>query len=125
MQALHTLLESSDMLTSMAIMTPRLKGLRRMLGSTGSPYLRRDSTASHYLKLLMDAVFGPADSWSRQPVEIGIDGEAMVLESPIGFRTLLGALRVRIPSSGSRMLAPQSPIPYAVCVAQLSIGPVG
>jgi diacylglycerol kinase family enzyme len=34
---------------------------------------------------------------SGQPVEIGIDGEALVLDPPIRFRTLPGALRVRIP----------------------------
>jgi diacylglycerol kinase family enzyme len=34
---------------------------------------------------------------SGQPVEIGIDGEAMVLDPPIRFRSLPGALRVRIP----------------------------
>jgi diacylglycerol kinase family enzyme len=34
---------------------------------------------------------------SSQPVEIGIDGEALVLDPPIRFRTLPGALRVRIP----------------------------
>jgi diacylglycerol kinase family enzyme len=34
---------------------------------------------------------------SGQPVEIGIDGEAMVLDPPIRFRILPGALRVRIP----------------------------
>jgi diacylglycerol kinase family enzyme len=33
---------------------------------------------------------------SGQPVEIGIDGEALVLDPPIRFRTLPGALRVRI-----------------------------
>ena len=34
---------------------------------------------------------------SGQPVEIGIDGEALVLDPPIRYRTLPGALRVRIP----------------------------
>lgn len=34
---------------------------------------------------------------SGQPVEIGIDGEAMVLDPPIRFRIVPGALRVRIP----------------------------
>src|SRR5215211_3194062 len=34
---------------------------------------------------------------SGRPVEIGVDGEAMVLDPPIRFRTLPGALRVRIP----------------------------
>jgi hypothetical protein len=30
-------------------------------------------------------------------VELGLDGEALVLDPPIRFRTLPGALRVRIP----------------------------
>jgi diacylglycerol kinase family enzyme len=34
---------------------------------------------------------------SGQPVEIGIDGEALVMDPPIEFRTMPGALRVRIP----------------------------
>jgi diacylglycerol kinase family enzyme len=34
---------------------------------------------------------------SGQPVEIGIDGEAMLLDPPIRFRIVPGALRVRIP----------------------------
>ena len=34
---------------------------------------------------------------SDHPVEIGVDGEAMVLDPPIRFRTLPAALRVRIP----------------------------
>jgi diacylglycerol kinase family enzyme len=34
---------------------------------------------------------------SDQPIEIGIDGEALVLDPPIRFRTLPAALRVRIP----------------------------
>ena len=35
---------------------------------------------------------------SSGPVEVGIDGESMVLDPPIRFRTVPGALRVRIPS---------------------------
>jgi diacylglycerol kinase family enzyme len=35
---------------------------------------------------------------SGQPVEVGIDGEAMLLDPPIRFRIVPGALRVRIPS---------------------------
>jgi diacylglycerol kinase family enzyme len=34
---------------------------------------------------------------SSQPVEVGLDGEALVLDPPIRFRTLPAALRVRIP----------------------------
>jgi diacylglycerol kinase family enzyme len=34
---------------------------------------------------------------SDQPVEVGVDGEAMLLDPPIRFRIVPGALRVRIP----------------------------
>ena len=47
------------MMAYLAMMAPRLVELRRVLKSTGSIYLHCDPRASHYLKLLMDAVFGP------------------------------------------------------------------
>ena len=47
------------MLAYLAMMAPRLVELRRALKPTGSLYLHCDPTASHYLKLLLDAVFGP------------------------------------------------------------------
>jgi DNA modification methylase len=59
MRAFHTLLHGSDMLAYLAMMAPRLVELRRVLKESGSIYLHCDPTASHYLKLLMDAVFGP------------------------------------------------------------------
>jgi DNA modification methylase len=59
MRAFRTLLNGSDMLAYLAMMAPRLVELRRVLKETGSIYLHCDPTASHYLKLIMDAVFGP------------------------------------------------------------------
>jgi len=59
MQAFHTFLGQSDMMAYLAMMAPRLAELRRVLKPTGSIYLHCDPTASHYLKMLMDAVFGP------------------------------------------------------------------
>ena len=59
MQAFRKLLGSNDMLAYMSMMAPRLVELRRVLKPTGSLYLHCDPTASHYLKLLLDAVFGP------------------------------------------------------------------
>jgi hypothetical protein len=41
------------------MMAPRLVQLERVLKSSGSIYLHCDTTASHYLKLLMDAIFEP------------------------------------------------------------------
>jgi len=58
MQAFRTILGSNDMMAYLAMMAPRLVELRRVLKSTGAIYLHCDPTASHYLKLLMDAVFG-------------------------------------------------------------------
>src|SRR6185312_2295055 len=57
-RAFRTLLGGSDMLAYLAMMAPRLIELRRVLKDTGSIYLHCDPTASHYLKLLMDSVFG-------------------------------------------------------------------
>jgi site-specific DNA-methyltransferase (adenine-specific) len=59
MQAFRKLLGTSNMMAYLAMMAPRLVELRRVLKPTGSIYLHCDPTASHYLKLLMDAVFGP------------------------------------------------------------------
>ncbi len=59
MRAFRTFLGGSDMMAYLAMMAPRLVELRRVLKETGSIYLHCDPTASHYLKILMDAVFGP------------------------------------------------------------------
>lgn len=61
MQAFRTILGDSDMLAYLSMMAPRLIELRRVLRPTGSIYLHCDPTASHYLKQLMDAVFGPTN----------------------------------------------------------------
>jgi len=59
MQTFRLFLGGSDMMAYLAMMASRLVELRRVLKPTGSVYLHCDPTASHYLKILMDAVFGP------------------------------------------------------------------
>ncbi|HEV2395652.1 MAG TPA: DNA methyltransferase [Candidatus Sulfotelmatobacter sp.] len=59
MRAFRTFLGHSDMMAYLAMIAPRLIELHRVLKVTGSIYLHCDPTASHYLKMLMDAVFGP------------------------------------------------------------------
>lgn len=59
MQAFRILLGDSDMLAYLAMMAPRLIELHRVLKPTGSLFLHCDPTASHYLKILMDTIFGP------------------------------------------------------------------
>lgn len=58
LHALKTLVGHSDMLAYLSMMAPRIQELHRVLRPTGSLYLHCDPTASHYLKLLLDAVFG-------------------------------------------------------------------
>ena len=69
--ALRAFLGQNDMMAYLTMMAQRMVELHRVLKPTGSIYLHCDPTASHYLKLLMDAVFG-ADNfrteiiWKRQ-----------------------------------------------------------
>src|SRR5579859_5293305 len=58
-QALRAFLGQNDMMAYLIMMAIRLVELHRVLKPTGSIYLHCDSTASHYLKLVMDATFGP------------------------------------------------------------------
>ena len=57
LEALLRFLGRNDMTAYLAMMALRLVELRRVLKPTGSIYLHCDPTASHYLKLVMDAVF--------------------------------------------------------------------
>jgi len=59
LQAFRTFLGECDMLAYLVMMAPRLMELRRVMKQTASIYLHCDPTASHYLKMLMDAAFGP------------------------------------------------------------------
>jgi site-specific DNA-methyltransferase (adenine-specific) len=51
----------NDLLAYLVMMVPRLVELRRVLKNTGSLYLHCDPTASHYLKVILDAIFGPTN----------------------------------------------------------------
>ena len=57
-QALRKFLGENDMMAYLVMMAIRLIELHRVLKPTGSLYLHCDPTASHYLKLILDAVFG-------------------------------------------------------------------
>lgn len=59
MRAFRLFLGTNDMLAYLTMMAPRLIELRRVMKPTACVFLHCDQTASHYLKLLMDAVFGP------------------------------------------------------------------
>ncbi len=61
LQAMHGLLGEGEVMAYLVMMAARLVQLHRVLKPTGSIYLHCDPTASHYLKILMDAIFGPAN----------------------------------------------------------------
>ena len=58
MRALRSFLGENDMLAYLTMMANRLLELHRVLKPTGSLYLHCDPTASHYLKIVLDGVFG-------------------------------------------------------------------
>lgn len=70
LRAMRGFLGENDMMAYLAMMAARLIELHRVLKPTGSLYLHCDPTASHYLKILLDAVFGKENyrselSWRR------------------------------------------------------------
>lgn len=70
LRAIRTLVGDSDMLAYLSMMAPRLVELRRAMKSTATLYLHCDPNASHYLKLLLDSVFGSENflseiAWKR------------------------------------------------------------
>ena len=70
LQAMRTFLGDNDMMAYLTMMAQRMVELHRVLKDTGSIYLHCDPTASHYLKLMMDSVFGAANfrneiTWKR------------------------------------------------------------
>jgi len=56
--AFRTLLGENDAMAYLVNMAPRLVELHRVLKPSGSLYLHCDPTMSHYLKMLLDAIFG-------------------------------------------------------------------
>ena len=82
-RALRSVLGENDMMAYLAMMAIRLLELHRVLKPTGSIYLHCDPSASHYLKIVLDQVFGlenfrneiiwkRTSSHSEQPVAIWV-----------------------------------------------------
>lgn len=76
--AMRTLLGENDASAYLVNMAPRLVELHRVLKQTGSLYLHCDPTMSHYLKILLDAIFDPRNfrneiTWKRTT---GVKGNA-------------------------------------------------
>lgn len=72
--AMKMLVGENDAMAYLVNMAPRLVELHRVLKLTGSLYLHCDPTMSHYLKVLLDAIFGPVNFrneivWKRTAVK--------------------------------------------------------
>lgn len=72
-RGLNHVIKGSSLLAYLVSMTLRLVEIHRVLKSTGSFYLHCDPTASHYLKLVLDSIFGPEQfrsdiTWKRTNV---------------------------------------------------------
>jgi DNA modification methylase len=65
LETFHRFLGSSKMLAYLSMMSVRLFELHRVLKPTGSLYVHCDPSASHYLKVILDAIFGP-DSFRNE-----------------------------------------------------------
>lgn len=65
LRAMRSFLGENDMMAYLAMMAVRLVELHRVLKPTGSLYLHCDPTASHYLKILLDGIFG-ADRYQNE-----------------------------------------------------------
>jgi len=94
-RAFRTFLKGSDMMAYLAMMAPRLIELRRVLKVTGSIYLHCDPTASHYLKMLMDAVFGPQFFrneiiWQRTSAHANVIEKFAAVHDVVLFYTKVG-----------------------------------
>ncbi len=61
LKAMRSFLGENDMMAYLAMMAVRLIELHRVLKPTGSLYLHCDPVASHYLKTLLDSIFGPTN----------------------------------------------------------------
>ncbi|MBI1207919.1 MAG: site-specific DNA-methyltransferase [Azospirillum sp.] len=58
LRAMRLFLGENDMMAYLSMMSIRLIELHRVLKPTGSLYLHCDPTASHYLKVILDGIFG-------------------------------------------------------------------
>lgn len=89
--SLRLWLQESDMMAYLAMMTVRLQEMHRCLKPTGSLYLHCDPSASHYLKIILDAIFGPSSFrseliWKRTNAR-GTKGKWPALHDSLLFYT--------------------------------------
>jgi site-specific DNA-methyltransferase (adenine-specific) len=78
LRAMRSFLKENDVMAYLTMMAVRMIELRRVLRTSGGIYLHCDPTTSHYLKVLMDGIFGPFNyineiSWKRTTTKVITD----------------------------------------------------
>ncbi len=95
--ALRAALHESDMMAYLVMMAVRLHALHTKLKPAGSMYLHCDPTAAHYLKILLDGIFG-SDHFTNEVIWQRSTGKSlMTTRLPTNHDTILsyaGADRV-------------------------------
>jgi diacylglycerol kinase family enzyme len=87
-----------------------LRGARDITAFFAAQWLRRLDRFRGWIRWTTDQLTVESGS----PIEAGVDGEALVLDPPLTFRSLPGVLRVRIPPSapGYSPAALRAPSPW-------------
>lgn len=88
--AMRQLLGDNDVFAYIVMMTARLVELHRVLKPTGSLYLHCDPTASHYLKVLLDALFRPENFRNEIVWQRTIAKSLMTRRLPSNHDVILG-----------------------------------
>ncbi len=96
------LTHSRGMKAYLCMMAVRLLELRRVLKPTGSIYLHCDPTAGHYLKALMDGLFGASMFrneivWKRQSAHSDSKGFGKVVDNLLFYGAPIDKDAVRVP----------------------------
>lgn len=91
-QSLRRFLKESDMMAYLVMMSNRLLELHKVLKPTGSLYLHCDPTASHYLKIVLDTIFGAENfkndiSWKRSDTHNDAKKQFSAISDQILFYT--------------------------------------
>ncbi len=91
--ALRQFIGSNQMMAYLVMMAARLVELHRVLKPTGSLYLHCDPTASHYLKMILDTVFGVLNFrneiiWQRTSAHANVTQKYGVIHDVLLFYTV-------------------------------------
>lgn len=92
MEAMRGFVGTNQMMAYLVMMTARLVELHRVLKPTGSLYLHCDPTASHYLKIILDAIFGQRCFqnevvWKRTSAHANVGKRYAVVQDRLLFYT--------------------------------------